>query len=83
MLDKQDLQAIGTIVKEVVREEIHVLDIRIAKVETKIVSLEEKIDKVEKNIIHAVGEMLEDNVFPQFEEVHRELRRLNTLVAQR
>lgn len=45
--------------------------------------LDAKLAQTEKRIIHAVGEMLEDNVFPQFEEVHRELRRLNTLVAQR
>lgn len=39
------------------------------------------IEEGNKNVIHAVGEMLEDNVFPQFAEVHRELRRMNIIVG--
>lgn len=78
MLDTQDLQAIRGLMKE----EIHVLDVKIEQTEKNImVAVGSIIAEGNRNIIHAVGEMLEDNVFPQFEEIHRELRRMNTLVG--
>ncbi|MBI1908511.1 hypothetical protein HYS28_03835 [Candidatus Uhrbacteria bacterium] len=39
------------------------------------------IETAKVEIITAVGEMLEDNVFPHFEEVHRELRKLKTVAG--
>lgn len=79
MLDAQDLQAIRGIVKEEIKGEGRIIEKNIlTEVDLR---MDEKLSKLKQEIVISVGEMLEDNVFPQFEEVHRELRRMNTVIG--
>ncbi len=41
----------------------------------------QQLERTEKKIISSVGEMLEQNVFPQFDVIHRELHRINAVMG--
>lgn len=92
MLEEQDLQKIGNLFDAkfgVLEAKIDNLDAKVdvldAKIDTTekniLTAVDTKLEKVKQEIVISVGEMLEDNVFPQFEEVHRELRRMNIMVG--
>lgn len=91
MLEKQDLQAIRGVINEAIDVRVPTIVRMIVKEEITInnVILLDEVDKrihsaIEENnpkIISAVAEMLEDNVFPQFAEIHRELRILKTVAG--
>lgn len=71
MLDEKDLRSIRGIVSDVVSD----------KIEGNNQKIFAAIEEGDQKVILAVGEMLEQNVFPQFEEIHREFRRVNVLLG--
>ncbi len=90
MLDEQDLVNIGTLLDTKLDHRFGTfekkldtkLDQRFAVFEEKLdVKLDTKFAEQEKRIIHAVGEILEHNVFPQFAEIHSELRKLKIVAG--
>lgn len=79
MLDKEDLQAISGIVKSEVTAAIEKNNpILLEEVDKRI---HKAVDESSQKVIQAVGEMLEDNVFPQFAEIHSELRKLKIVAG--
>lgn len=90
MLEQRDLEQIGNLLDTKLNATFEKQENRLnAKIDEKFieqdkrleVKLEEKFIEQEKKIIHAVGEMLEENVFPQFAEIHSELRKLKTIAG--
>lgn len=90
MLDERDLQQFGQLLDTKLDARFVTFERKFeVKLDQRFIAFEQKLEATlvtklaeqEKKIIHAVGEMLEDNVFPQFEEIHRELRRINTVLT--
>lgn len=71
MLDERDVRVISGL-----------LDTRFDAFEHKLdKKLDQKLEQLEKKITYSIGEMLEQNIFPQFDGIHRELRRINTVIG--